>query len=320
MGRIINAAEQIKPVVNVAVAVVQNADGRVLLAERPRGKASAGYWEFPGGKFEDAERAEDALARELHEEVGVELDAAYPWLTYEHEYPDKRVRLHFFRVLAWHGMPRGREGQRLSWEDPADLGVGPLLPANDKVLRALVLPPVYAITDTARYGVAGFMARLQAALEDGVRLIQVRERAMTTEQLAQIARRVVVLAHRYGARVLVNGNFVVAQRVGADGVHLTAEQLMRLTARPAIEFWAASCHGARELARAADLQASFVVLSQVLPTPDHPDVPGMGWARFQSLTRDYPLPVYALGGMKRELLDTAMRHGAHGIAVHRAMW
>ena len=320
MNRMMNTAEQIKPVVNVAVAVVQDSNGRVLLAERPQGKASAGYWEFPGGKFEGTETAEHALVRELHEEVGVELDVACPWLTYEHEYPDKRVRLHFFRVLAWHGMPRGHEGQRLSWEDPSALGVGPLLPANDWVLRALALPAVYAITDTDKFGVAGFMARLEAALERGVRLIQVRERNKTADQITQIARGIVARAHRYGARVLVANDIGVARRVGADGVHLGPEQYMRFTAPPPVPMWAASCHDAHELARAAQLGADFVVLSQVLPTKSHPGVTGLGWKKFEELTRGYPLPVYALGGMKPDLLGTAMRHGAHGIGMHAAIW
>lgn len=315
-----SAAVQIKPLVNVAVAVVQRSDGRVLLAERPKGKVSGGFWEFPGGKFEVAEDSRRALARELHEEVGVELDVAFPWMTYDHEYDDKVVRLHFYRVLAWHGTPHGREGQRISWEDPAALAVGPLLPANNKILRALSLPPVYAITQTSKYGVAGFMPRLHAALEAGVRLIQVRERTMTSEQLAQFTRRVVMQARRYDAKVLVNGDVAAAQRAGADGVHLNSEQLLRLSAPPAIEFWAASCHDATELAHAAELHANFVVLSQVLPTASHPGMPGIGWERFEALTRDYPLPVYALGGMKLDLLDTAMHHGAHGIALLSGVW
>lgn len=309
-----------KPVINVAVAVVRREDGRVLLAERPRGKDFAGFWEFPGGKFEVGESAKQALARELHEELGVELDAAFSWVTHEYAYPDEIVRLHFYRVLAWHGTPHGREGQRVSWEDPEVVTVGPLLPANDKVLNALCLPPVYAITNAEKYGVAEFMTRLKAALVRGVRLIQVRERGMSPEQLVQFARRVAIMAHDYGAKVLVNGDESLALKAGADGVHLQATQLMRLSPRPAIRLWAASCHDAGELARAAELHADFVVLSPVLPTPTHPDVPGMGWEKFAGLVRDTPLPVYALGGMKLELLDTAMHHGAHGIGLLSGIW
>lgn len=308
------------PVVDVAVAVVQRADGRVLLAERPRGKESAGYWEFPGGKFEPGERPVQALARELHEELGVELDMAYPWVTYEYAYSNKIVRLHFYRVHGWHGTPHGREGQRVSWEDPAAVVVGPLLPANDKVLRALNLPPVYAITNAGKYGVAEFMIRLKAALARGVRLIQVREPAMAPEQLMQFARRVVTLARQYGATVLVNGDEQLARQSGADGVHLSGRRLMNLERAPQTRLWAASCHDPDELARAAALHADFVVLSQVLPTATHPGVPGIGWEKFGALARNYPLPVFALGGMRPEHLPVAMQHGAHGIALLSGIW
>lgn len=308
------------PLVNVAVAVVQRSDGCVLLAERPKGKSSGGFWEFPGGKFEAAENAEQALQREVSEEIGIDIDRAYPWMTYQHSYPDKRVRLHFYRVLAWHGAPHGREGQRIAWQDPLALSVGPLLPANEKVLRALSLPPLYAITQARKYGVSAFMDKLHAALARGVQLIQVREPEMAPEQFAQFARRIVVAAHGYGARVLINGDAAIAQRVGADGVHFQARQLLRMTAPPEIEFWGASCHDAAELALAAERHASFAVLSPVLPTTSHPGAPGMGWEKFAALTRDYPLPVYALGGMRAGMLETAMRHGAHGVALLSCVW
>ena len=315
-----NSAAGKNPIVNVAVAVLQRADGRVLLAERPRGKVSGGYWEFPGGKFDAGEAASQALARELHEEIGVELDRAHPWLTCDHAYPDKTVRLHFFRVTAWHGTPHGREGQRVSWEDPAAIAVGPLLAANDQVLQALNPPPVYAVTHAAKYGVAGFMPRLEQALAHGVRLIQVREPEMAPEQFAQFARRVIALAHRHGAQVLVYGDETLARKVGADGVHIPCSQILHLTARPRMRLCAASCHNAEHLAGAAALGADFAVLSPVLPTARHPGEPGMGWARFAGLTRECPLPVYALGGMQSELLDTARGHGAHGIALLSGIW
>ena len=315
-----NSAAVEKPIVNVAVAVLRRADGRVLLAERPRGKVSGGYWEFPGGKFDAGEAASQALARELHEEIGVELDRAHPWLTYDHAYPDKTVRLHFFRVTAWHGTPHGREGQRVSWEDPAAIAVGPLLAANDQVLQALNPPPVYAVTHAAKYGVAGFMPRLEQALVRGVRLIQVREPEMAPEQFAQFARRVIALAHRHGAQVLVYGDETLARKVGADGVHIPCKRLLQLTARPRMRLCAASCHNAEHLAHAAALGLDFSVLSPVLPTASHPGQSGMGWARFAGLTRDCPLPVYALGGMQSGLLNTARGHGAHGIALLSGIW
>ena len=306
--------------VEVAVGVLQRADGCVLLAERPRGKPWAGYWEFPGGKIEAGEDVRTALTRELHEELGIEIERGYPWISVDYRYPEKRVRLNFYRVLGWHGTPHGREGQRLSWEDPQLVGVQPLLPANEKILHALRLPAVYAITHAARDGVAAFLPRLDAALEHGLRLIQVREPQMDAETLQHFAREVVTRAHRYGARVLVNSDAALADAVGADGVHLPARQLLQRTALPAAEFWAASCHDAAELARAAELQARFVVLSPVLPTASHPQAPGLGWERFAQLVHHYPLPVYALGGMRLDLLETAMAHGAQGVSLMRGIW
>ena len=315
-----NAVAGHRQVLDVAVAVLQRTDGRVLLAQRPAGKPWEGYWEFPGGKIEPGEAVEQALARELHEELGVDPDRVYPWVTQEYAYPEKRVRLHFYRVRAWHGQLHGREGQDMSWENPAAVNIGPLLPANDKVLRALCLPSIYAITDARKYGEAEFMQRLKTALEKGVRLIQVREHDMSPEQLESFARRVVELAHEHDARVLVNGDEALARRCGADGVHLPSEKLMRMKQRPGSRMWAASCHDAAELAQAAAMEADFVVLSPVLPTPTHPDAAGMGWEKYAALVKNYPVPVYALGGMKPELLDTAMRHGAHGISLLSGIW
>ncbi|MHB1141680.1 MAG: Nudix family hydrolase [Sulfuricaulis sp.] len=315
-----SAVAEHREVLDVAVAVLQRDDGRVLLAQRPAGKPWEGYWEFPGGKIEHGEAVERALARELHEELGIDPDRAYPWVTQEYAYPEKKVRLHFYRVLAWHGQLHGREGQDMSWENPVAVNIGPLLPANDKVLRALSLPSFYAITNAKKYGATEFMPRLKAALEKGVRLVQVREHDMDPEQIEDFARRVVALAHEHDARVLINGDEALAVRCGADGVHLPGERLMRLKQRPATRIWAASCHDAAELAQAAAMEADFAVLSPVLPTPTHPDAAGMGWEKFAALMKNYPLPVYALGGMKPELLDTAMRHGAHGISLLSGIW
>jgi len=315
-----NAAAEHRPALDVAVAIIQRADGHVLLAQRPTGKPWEGYWEFPGGKIESGEDAKRALGRELHEELGVETDRVYPWVTQEYAYPEKKVRLHFFRVAEWHGQPHGLEGQRMSWEDPAAINIGPLLPANDRILRALCLPSIYAISNVKKYGEAEFLQRLKVALDKGVRLVQLRESEMPPKQLESLARRVVALAHEHDARVLINADATLARRVGADGVHLTSRQLLHARERPGTKWWAASCHNVAELAQAAELEADFVVLSPVLPTSTHPEAKGMGWDRFAEYVSAYPVPVYALGGMKLELLETAMQFGAHGISLLSDIW
>src|SRR5918994_6473274 len=98
-------------IIEVAAAVLQRPDGSFLLAQRPPGKVYAGYWEFPGGKVEPGEPAAAALARELHEELGIDVECAYPWLTRVFTYPHATVRLNFFRVTRWRGEPHPREDQ-----------------------------------------------------------------------------------------------------------------------------------------------------------------------------------------------------------------
>ena len=133
------------PFIDVAVGVLVRADGAVLLADRPAGKAYAGYWEFPGGKIETGETVADALARELHEELGVTIRESFAWVVYEHVYPHAHVRLNFRRVFDWTGEPHAREGQRLLFLARGATPPHPLLPAAQPALRWLGLPPVLSI-------------------------------------------------------------------------------------------------------------------------------------------------------------------------------
>jgi 8-oxo-dGTP diphosphatase len=306
--------------VEVVAAVLLREDGRFLLGQRPAGKVYAGYWEFPGGKIEPGESAVAALKRELHEELGIEIERADPWLTREYDYAHAAVRLRFFRVARWWGALHARERQRFAWQSPELITVDPLLPANAPILRALRLPPVYAITNAGELGERNFLERLEQALAGGLKLLQVRERAMPGERLARFAKTAVRLAHACGARVLVNADMALARRVGADGVHLTSAQLRESGQRPPTDLVAASCHDAAEMARARELGADFVVLGPVLPTPSHPGIAGMGWEAFSAGVKDYPLPVYALGGLNPADVGKAHACGAHGIAMMRAVW
>ena len=306
--------------VEVAAAVLLHRDGRFLLGQRPAGKVYAGYWEFPGGKVEPGEAPLAALQRELHEELGITVEEAYPWLTREYDYAHASVRLRFFRVARWSGTLHGRENQRFSWQSPQAISVDPLLPANTPILRALLLPPVYAISNASELGEREFLARLERALAGGLKLLQVREKEMTGGELLRFSTRVTRLAHARGARVLVNADVDLARMSGADGVHLTAAQLRQLQRRPALDLVGASCHDAGELARAQLLGADLAVLGPVLPTPSHPGATGIGWKAFATLLQDYPLPVYALGGQRPADLATAWQRGAQGISMMRAAW
>jgi 8-oxo-dGTP diphosphatase len=306
--------------VAAAVAVLLREDGQVLLGQRPQGKPWAGWWEFPGGKIEEGETPYHALQRELHEELGIDVSVAHPWITRTFAYPERTVRLSFFTVRAWQGEPHGREGQQLSWQDPAAVGVGPLLPANEPVLAMLSLPPVYAISNLGELGEEVFFRRLQIALERGLRLLQVREKQLDVAALERFAGRVVALCQPYAARVLLNGSPEMARAVGADGVHLSAARLMALQERPPALLCAASCHTTSELRRAAELGLDFALLSPVMRTRSHPDIAALGWDNFMRMAAGCAIPVYALGGLWAGDLQAAWEHGAHGIAMQRAVW
>ena len=137
-GHLRRAQAGARSVVDVAVGVLQRPDGRFLLTSRPAGKVYAGYWEFPGGKLEPGESVEAALARELHEELGVTLDPAAitRWREQLVDYPHALVRLHFCRVTAWQGELQMREGQSASWQR-LPVQVAPVLAGTLPVLQWL---------------------------------------------------------------------------------------------------------------------------------------------------------------------------------------
>ncbi|MCW5654998.1 NUDIX domain-containing protein [Hydrogenophaga sp.] len=125
-----------RPVVDVAVGILIDAQGAFLLTSRPPGKVYAGYWEFPGGKLEAGETVEQALRRELQEEIGVTIGTAHAWKDSLVDYPHALVRLHFCKVYDWQGELQMREGQQFGWEH-LPVQRAPVLPGTVPVLEWL---------------------------------------------------------------------------------------------------------------------------------------------------------------------------------------
>jgi 8-oxo-dGTP diphosphatase len=296
--------------VEVAAAVLQRADGAFLLAQRPAGKVYAGYWEFPGGKVEPGEPLAAALARELHEELGVDIEAAYPWITRVFTYPHATVRLNFFRVTRWRGEPHPREDQAIAWQEPGVRLAQPMLPANAPVLASLSLPEEYAITDAAALGPATMLEMLERRLEQGLKLLQIRE--PPGPERDSFTRQAIVRAHRYGCRVMVKAPFA-----DADGIHFTAAELMAMQSRPQNMLAAASCHSRDELEHAMRLGLDFAVVG---PVKEKGGSRPLGWAAFRSIVQRTAIPVYAIGGVTRADREDAWRAGAHGLAMIRGAW
>jgi 8-oxo-dGTP diphosphatase len=296
--------------------------GRVLLAQRPAHKHLGGMWEFPGGRIEEGEDARAGLARELHEELGIELDACEPLIHVRHAYPEKTVSLWFHRVTKWHGDPHGREGQPLRWVRPEEIVASELPPADVPVVRALQLPPLYAISAAARFGREVFLEKAAAVLAGGVSMIQLREPDLAPADYASLARELLRLCRRHDAKLLLNAEPAVVAQIGADGAHLPSRRLLTFTERPLPreKLVAASCHDQTELAHARAIGCDFCVLSPVLPTASHPGAPTLGWERFRQLAVAASMPVYALGGMQPEHVTTARAHWGQGIATLSGIW
>jgi 8-oxo-dGTP diphosphatase len=312
----------VSKIVEVAAAVMLRADGsEFLLAQRPEGKVYAGYWEFPGGKVEPGETVRAALVRELHEELGITVTTCSPWLTRVFTYPHATVRLNFWRVTAWQGeigITAPLEHAAVDWQKCGkSASVAPILPANDPILKALALPTTMAITMAEIEGVERQLERLEKALNAGLRLIQVRDKGWPQAQRLWFAETVTRLAHSHGALVVINDDEEIARRVGADGIHLSAARLADCAERPDFNWVGASCHSAEEITRAGELDFDYALLGPVLPTPTHPESPGIGWPGFAARLAGNTLPVLALGGMHPAMLAEAQSHGAHGIALMR---
>ena len=124
--------------VTVAVGILNDDAGRVLVTRRAPGAHQGGLWEFPGGKVETGETLLEALTRELSEELGVRVETTEPLMVLEHDYGDKQVRLDIHRVTRWSGEPRGLEGQPLAWQRPEQLRDWPFPAANRPILERLL--------------------------------------------------------------------------------------------------------------------------------------------------------------------------------------
>ncbi len=306
----------------MAAGVICNARGEILVARRFEHAHQGGRWEFPGGKLEPGEDVRAGLARELDEELGISLDSARPLIRVRHDYPDRAVLLDVWRVTGWQGRVHSREGQALRWLG-ADAFTGLLMPAADvPVVKALRLPDCYLVTPSPGSDRGVFLAALSASIDAGVELVSLRAKELPAASLVSLCRQAAGICRARGARLLINADPALLEASGADGIHLDSARLMATTSRPvpAGVWLGASCHDARQLTRAVRIDADFAVLSPVAATRSHARATPLGWQQFEALVEEVNLPVFALGGLGREQLESAWQHGGQGIAAMRGLW
>lgn len=308
------------PAGHVVLGVIRRG-GRVLIAWRDEGRHQGGCWEFPGGKVEPGESPECALRRELSEELGVVAEVGAPLIAFTYDYGDRKLLLDVREAVTARDPAAG--ARRTEWREVGRLSADEFPPANRAILNALKLPHEYAITPNPGPAVGTRNARselerwLDEALAGGVRLIVFRAKDADDRNYRRIAGGLVSRARESGAQLLLHDRPEDVERLGAAGVHLSwpvfQRYLLTASAVRNVEGWlAVSCHDAGELHLAEGAGADFCVIGPVRSVPGHGEP--MGFGGFERIARAAAVPVYALGGMRREDLAEARARGGQGIA------
>ena len=311
--------------IHVMAAVIERGD-HILIARRPDHVHQGGKWEFPGGKLEQGDDPVRGLRRELQEELGIELVAAGPLIRISHDYPDKQVLLDVWRVTGFSGEPVGREGQQVRWVTRDALVEFEFPAANVPIVAAARLPDRYVISPDCRQ-VEIFVAELERTLVSGATLVQVRTGELPQSQWQELLSAIAGLRQQFATRFLLNSGTAKRQGVWQqlpdvfDGLHLTAQDLLAMTVRPAGIAWlAASCHSPEELRVAEALGVDFVTLSPVRATSSHPDAQPLGERRLAEWVAAARMPVYGLGGLVPRDVELMRNLGAQGVAGISGLW
>ncbi len=308
------------PGLTVVAAILEREDGRVLLAERPAGKADAGLWEFPGGKVEAGETAAQALARELHEELGIHIDHAVRLMSVHQPRATDSLELQAWRVIGYRGEVRPREQQQLRWLPPTGIEPAQLCAADRPIARTLQWPDQLLITpDPADLPRSTFLRRIDHAIADGLRLIRLRSKRALPDDLIDACERRLTAA---GGCLLLGAADFPRRRANLSGLYLSSQQLDGSVPQPLDPETPvfASVHHARDIVCASAIGVDVLVIAPVLATASHPEAHTLGWDGFARLLAQSSLPAFALGGLQRAHLTPARSHGALGIAAIGGLW
>ncbi len=311
---------QSRSFIHVAVGVIFNLRGQVLISKRADHVHQGGLWEFPGGKLKLGENIDQGLKRELKEELGITVISASPLIQINHSYDDRHVFLDVWKIGKFNGEARGLENQPVRWVWPEQLSRYCFPKADDSIITALRLPEFYPFLENERDDPYKMQGNLDLMIKNGIGLVRLRAKNLSYSEYEKLAVKVCRLCSEKQVKVMLNSMPDLVAKANAAGLHLNSKQLMEISERPLDKnYWvAASCHNSKELRHAEEVGVDFVVLSPVHRTPSHPNSLPLGWDRFESMVSLSKLPVFALGGMSLPLLRDAKHRGAQGIAGIRA--
>jgi len=321
-------------IVHVAVAVIIDDNDQICISFRHENLHQGGLWEFPGGKVEQGETIEAALVREIKEELSLDVRQSRPLITISHHYQegDKSVVLHVRKVISCQGQATGVEGQQIRWVSIPELSEHDFPAANVAIIKALQLPDRYLITGKFSDN-ADFINKLAKALKHGIKLVQIRLKDSDLNDnvhLQSLIEDAVMLCRHSSALIMLNISPDLVDTldlsvIDFDGFHVDSHTLnllstgdLQLALRG--KLLSASCHNRDELNYAVELHADFAVLSPVQKTQSHPNTQAIGWDGFSTMIEGMQMPVYALGGVREDDIETAWQRGGQGIAAISAFW
>lgn len=317
-------------VVHVAVGVIKK-DNKILIAKRPKHVHQGGLWEFPGGKVEAGESVRQALARELKEELNIDVLSTEPLIKIEHDYGDKKVLLDTWSVTEFSNEPEGpvgREQQLLHWCSIKELSAFEFPKANRNIITAIVLPKAIMITGVWKTP-EEFEWRLKRGLESGVQAIQLRAHHLTFFEYKKYFKQAQQLCQQFEAVLIANttvDNFkILEQECGATALHLRFRELNNgaVNGRPVANnvLLSASCHTQSECEQAMSMGVDYLLLGAVNSTNSHlKEQRLLGFDGFEFLCEKVTVPAYAIGGMESVDISAVRQKGGQGVAAISAYW
>ena len=305
----------------VSIGIIKNRQGYYLLGQRTDKQIMAKFWEFPGGKIEVGESPKQALIRELHEELSINVTKITKFMEAKHNYKQLSLRLLVFIVEEFTGVLQGSEGQKIRWVDLKKWPIEQLLPGSRAIVQALLRPKKLLITpEPIKQNI--FLDNLELALQQGIKLVRFRQGQQDVKIYINLAKLVVNLCRQYAVSCVLD-DWKLAQKYDAYGWHCTSINLTKIKKNPLLGksiCCSVSVHNQQELKKSLDFGVDFILLSPVLPTTTHLKQAPLGWEKFKQLCLLSAVPVYALGGMAPICLKKIEQAGGFGLAAIRSLW
>ncbi|WPE17933.1 Nudix family hydrolase [Candidatus Thioglobus autotrophicus] len=299
--------------IKAVVGVLQNSANEILIAKRQAHQFMSGFWELPGGKIEPNESEQQAIIRELKEELGIIVTDLSIHQTMVYQYTDRIVELSIYTINQYQNTPEGIEGQEIVWTNIKDLSQYKLLPTMTAFINSITLPNKYWITPSSNHQSEAWTRKFDEKLKQGISLIQLRGKVdINSNFIAELYNK----CAQNNVKLLLNIPNKTFNESYCDGWHLTTSEMLKIHNRPCAndKILGVSTHDLTEALKAQEIGADFVVISPVQATQTHPDTTPIGWGAAGEVVKKLNIPVYFLGGMTINDLNKTLKLGAQGIA------